>query len=132
MVRRFLILTLCAASCLASTPAAFRGRIVEIADQKVQANVIFVMGRNGSLRKVVTSAAQVIYAEDVPQKFRKALPAAALKHGAEVRVTAEEDGHGVWQARHIEILHVPGSPEPREKPQPADRRPRPTLSTRKT
>ena len=116
----------------ASTPAMFRGRVVEIADQPKQAGIVFVMGRNGSLRKVQVGEARVEYADGMPDKFRKPQPSDSLVQGADIRVEAEEQSAGLWRARSIEILQVPGSPKPKEYAPPAPKKtaPRPTLSRR--
>ncbi len=116
-----------------SAPAMFRGRVVEIADQPKQAGMIFVMGRNGALRKVRITDAHVEYAESMPQKFRKPQPSASLIQGADIRVEAEEASAGLWLAHSIEILQVPGSPKPKEYAAPAPKKTapaRPMLSKR--
>ena len=116
----------------ASAPAMFRGRVVEIADQPKQSGLIFVMGRNGSLRKVQVGQAHVEYSDGIPAKFRKPAPSESLVQGADIRVEAEEASAGLWRARSIEILQVPGSPKPKEYVPPAPKKtsPRPTLSRR--
>ena len=116
----------------ASTPAMFRGRVVEIADQPKQAGLIFVMGRNGSLRKVQIGDAHVEYSGSVPGKFRKQVPSDSLVQGADIRVEAEEASAGLWRAHSIEILQVPGSPKPKEYASPAPKKgvPPPPLSRR--
>ena len=116
----------------ASAPAMFRGRVVEIADQPKQAGIVFVMGRNGSLRKVQVGQARVEYGDAIPEKFRKTEPSDSLVQGADVRVEADEASAGLWRARSIEILQVPGSPKPKEYVPPAPKKitPRPTLSRR--
>jgi hypothetical protein len=113
-----LLLTLPA---LGSTPADFRGKVIEFPNYKGSTfGTIFVMGRNGALRKVRVGSARVSYDEHIPTKFRLKQPSQSLTHGAEVRVEAEEDGHGLWRARSIEILGVPGAPAPppRQKANP--------------
>jgi hypothetical protein len=110
-----LLLTLPA---LASTPAHFRGKVIEFPHDKGAASgTIFVMGRNGALRKVQVGSAHVSYDEHIPAKFRHKMASQSLKHGAEVRVEAEENGHGLWRARSIEILGVPGAPAPQPRAQ---------------
>jgi len=121
---------LLASGLYAATPGTFRGHVVELADVKKVPDEIYVISPNGSLRRVRISDARVSYSDEVPAKYRTEEAATVLVHGAEVRVTAEEDGHGAWRASTIEILHVPGSPRARRKPLPEDRTPRPTLSRR--
>jgi hypothetical protein len=125
-----IIVLLLAGTLFAATPGSFRGHVVELADVKKLPDEIYVISPNGSLRRVHIADARVSYGDEVPKQYRKFEPAAVLVHGAEVRVTAEEDGHGAWRASTIEILHVPGSPRARRKPLPEDRSPRPTLSRR--
>src|SRR5215831_16985570 len=111
-----LLLTLPA---IASTPAHFRGKVIEFPNSKTStAGTIFVMGRNGAVRKVRVGSARVSYDQHIPTKFRYKQPSQSLKHGADVRVEAEDDGHGLWRARSIEILGVPGAPAPGLKPGP--------------
>ena len=123
-------------AALASTPATFRGKVIEFPNSKNTEATILVMGRNGAVRKVQVGAARVSYAEAIPQKLRRTNPNQSLKHGAEVRVEAEENGHGLWRARTIEILAVPGMPQPeehtRQKPKAPDEKPAagPVLSKR--
>ena len=101
------------------TPADFRGKVIEFPNYKgSNLGTIFVMGRNGALRKVQVGSARVSYDVNIPTKFRLKPPSQSLKHGAEVRVEAEEDGHGLWRARRIEIMGVPGAPAPRAKATP--------------
>lgn len=132
MFLRGLIFAVLLLPLYASAPAMFRGRVVEIADQPKQAGLIFVMGRNGSLRKVQIGEARVEYADGIPAKFRKPAPSESLVQGADIRVEAEEAPAGLWRARSIEILQVPGSPKPKEYTPPAPKKtaPHPTLSRR--
>ncbi len=68
----------------------------------------YVVGKNDSLRLVYTGQASVVYGEEIPQEDRKAQPKRSLVPGAEVRVTAEQDGKGVWRATEVEILSLKG------------------------
>ena len=110
------LLLLLATSLPASTPASFRGRVIEFPTSG-KANMIFVMSRNGSLRRVDVAQAKVSYSEDVPVSMRRKQPSKHLKHGTEVRVLAEENGHGMWRAHSVEILALPGA-KPRPKAEP--------------
>jgi hypothetical protein len=102
------LLLACASS--AGTAASFRGRVVEATAREQKPGLIYILGNNGSLRKVQTEGAQVSYSQQVPRSQRDRQPAEkALKHGAEVRVVAEENGAGVWLARSIEILRLSGA-----------------------
>lgn len=120
----------------ASTPASFRGKVIEFPNTKGTQATILVMGRNGAARKVQIGAAHVVYTEAIPQRLRRTNPNQSLKHGAEVRVEAEENGHGLWRARTIEILALPGMPQPeqhtRQRPKAPGEKPAagPVLSKR--
>lgn len=90
---------------LAGTPGVFRGTLVNgPGNEKVDGRWIYVKGRNGSLRRVEISRAKVSYMDTVPEGKREKLPETALKPGAVVRVTAEQDKDGEWRAEEIELL----------------------------
>jgi len=130
--RRFSIalVLLLGSAALAATPAVFRGKVVELAQKQPAPGTIFVLSRNGSLRQVKIEGAQVEYGAHIPQRLRKPQPQQSLVHGVEVRVEAEENGAGLWHARQIEILRVPGSPALKEPAAPPEQKPAPTLSRR--
>ena len=113
-------LLLLLAPLFAATPASFRGKVIEVASPQPDPNqrIIFVVSKNGALRKVEIGAAKVVFSEELPPKDRAGEASAALKHGAEVRVVAEENGHGVWKARSVEILRLPGAKVDPPKPDP--------------
>ena len=87
----------------AGTPGIFRGTLMHSADGKP--GWVYIQSRNGSMRRVEITHAQVTYANTVPARERAKKPSAL--QGAEVRVTAEQDGQGEWRARQIEILKLP-------------------------
>src|SRR5438067_3202560 len=89
---------------VAGTPGTFRGTLVEASEGTSSCGCIYVQGRNGLVRRVQTGGAQVVYAEDFPASQKKKEPSAALVKGAEVRVEAEPDKDGEWQAQRIELL----------------------------
>ena len=97
-------LPLLGAWALGGTPGSFRGVLWQGAD--TQPGWMYVQSRNDMLRLVRVRGAQVSYSEQVPRKLRQARPASSLRPGAEVRVLAEEDGHGHWRAQQIEILRL--------------------------
>lgn len=102
-----------AVPAFASTPASFRGKVIEFpTDKGTPSGLILVMAKNGAVRRVQVGRAHVSYDQHIPTKFRHKQPSQSLKHGTEVRVEAEENGHGLWRARNIEILGVPGAPAP--------------------
>jgi hypothetical protein len=129
------LISLCAiliASAWAATPASFVGSVIETASAQDNPGMIYVLSRNGSLRKVRLAGAQIVYSQQVPRSQREKLPAQkALTLGVEVRVLAEENGAGVWHARSIEILRLPGAKAPpREAPAPEPSHAGPLLSRR--
>jgi hypothetical protein len=90
---------------LAGTPGVFRGTLVSgPGNEKIDGRWIYVKGRNGSLRRVEISRAKVVYMDSVPETKREKMPEAALKPGAVVRVTAEQDKDGEWRAEEVELL----------------------------
>jgi hypothetical protein len=97
-------LLLLAGWALGGTPGSFRGVLLEGANTKP--GWMYVQSRNDMLRLVQVRGAQVWYGEEIPQKLRQTDASASLQSGAEVRVLAEEDGHGHWRAREIEILRL--------------------------
>jgi hypothetical protein len=107
MTSRMAAVLLLSLTALAGTPGSFRGVLYSGTDTKP--GWWYVVGRNDSMRLVYVARAQVSYADEVPQEDRKPVPAQSLTEGAEVRVTAEQDKHGAWRAREIEILSVKGA-----------------------
>jgi hypothetical protein len=91
------------AAVLAGTPGVFQGKVYQ---ENGNPGWIYVQGRNGTLRRVEVSRARVVYADSVPAGERSKDPTLDLTQGAEVRVTAEQDGSGEWRATRIEILHI--------------------------
>ena len=107
----------------AAISGTFRGIIVRAPEGEASHGWIYVQGRNGNLRRAEVSHATVIYASTVPQDLRKQVPARSLTAGAEVRVTASQDGEGEWRASRVEILRVRAShPRPRPRVQPTNDR----------
>ncbi len=100
----------------AEISGTFRGIIVHAPAGEPTQGWIYVAGRNGNLRRAEVSHAQVLYAGGVPLRFRQKDPSQALKEGAEVRVTASQDGKGEWRASRVEILKVRESHH-RKRPQ---------------
>lgn len=87
-----------------ATEGSFRGVIVRGPSE--QPGWIWVKGAHSTLRKVEVSAAQVVYDKAVPTSDRQRQPRESIKNGVEVRVTAEQDGHGEWRATRVEILNL--------------------------
>ena len=120
------------AAAWAATPATFVGSVIQTASAENSPGMIYVLSRNGSLRKVRLKGAQISYSQQVPRSLREKQPAEkALTLGVEVRVLAEENGAGVWHARSIEILRLAGAKAPpREAPTPEPSHAGPLLSRR--
>jgi hypothetical protein len=102
VVRLIFLHLLLAATVLAGTPGVFRGTLFQTADDKP--GWVYVESRNGALRRVEISKAQVVYSEEVPAPKRQKISSHAVPSGTEVRITAEQDSHGEWRASEIEIL----------------------------
>lgn len=109
MARRlstFAIATIVISSVLlwAGSAGEFRGTIALGPHASEHERWMYVESRNGMSRRVEISHAEVVYGEDVPTAQKHDRPQDALRPGTDVRVTAEEDGHGGWRAVRIEIL----------------------------
>jgi hypothetical protein len=96
--------TLCCSLAEAATQGSFRGTVVEGDKGAPEAGWLYVKGRNGSIRRVDISQANVGYDENVPADQRKPSAREQLAVGAEVRVTAEQGSDGEWRASRVEIL----------------------------
>lgn len=99
---RYLILFLITLVAFAGTPGSFRGVLVRAASGRT--GWMYVHSRNDMLRLVKLSGARTFYADEIPDEQRRRNPAESLQPGAEVRVTASDDGHSRWYAQEIEIL----------------------------
>lgn len=125
---RLLVVVLLAAAAFAGTPGTFRGQLYE--GQNTKPGWVYIVGRNETLRLVHIANASVFYADEFPTRLRKEKPATSLKPGVDVRVTAEQDENGNWQATEIEII----GPETRQRKRNAEPEGafgRPELQTRK-
>jgi hypothetical protein len=90
----------------ANTSGVFRGVLVESPKGEQASGFVFLRARNGSMRKVETSKAQVAYDESVPKEQQMAAASDALKPGADVRITAEQASDGEWHASRIDIMSL--------------------------
>jgi hypothetical protein len=88
----------------ANTSGVFRGVLVESPKGEQANGFVFLRARNGSMRKVETSKAQVAYDESVPKEQQMGAASEALKPGADVRITAEQASDGEWHATRIDIM----------------------------
>lgn len=118
------LLLSCALPLSAEVSGTFRGVIVHAPKGEATQGWIYVAGRNGNLRRAEISHAHVLYANTVPLRLRAKDPEQSLKEGAEVRVTASQDGDGEWRASQVEILKVESEhhrKRPRVRPASEDR-----------
>jgi hypothetical protein len=88
----------------AKTSGVFRGILVENPHGQTPDGFVYLRARNGTMRKVETSKATVAYDESVPKEQQTGAAAEALKPGADVRITAEQEGDGEWHASRIDIM----------------------------
>ena len=95
----------------ASAAGIFRGVVVEAPPAERHSGWIYVNSPNGMMRRVKVSRAHVYYAQNVPLSLRQERPAKSLVNGTEIRVTAEQDGDGEWNASEIEILRLRHRPK---------------------
>ncbi len=107
-----LVLLLVGAQTLSGSAAGiFRGFVVEAPPSEARSGWIYVNSPNGMMRRVKVSKARVYYAQTVPLALRQERPAKSLVSGTEIRVTAEQDGDGEWNASEIEILRLRRRPK---------------------
>ncbi len=92
-----------AISSLAAT-GSFTGQVVNGPNQDVNKKWIYVQGPRGGARRVEVSGAKIAFAGSVPKKDRGGKPEDAIREGAQVRVTASQDGDGEWKASSVEIV----------------------------
>jgi hypothetical protein len=88
----------------ANTSGVFRGVLVESPKGEQANGFVFLRARNGTMRKVETSKAQVAFDESVPKEQQMGAASEALKPGADVRITAEQASDGEWHASRIDIM----------------------------
>jgi hypothetical protein len=102
VVRR-LFVPLLAASLAFGTNGSFVGRVVKGPNTDASRNWLYVQSPHGSVRRVDVSAAKIGYAAGVEKKDRAK---DAVREGAQVRVTASQDGEGEWKATKVEIVRL--------------------------
>ena len=87
----------------ANTSGVFRGILVEDPHGSSK-GFLYLRSHNGNMRRVETSKATVAFDESVPKEQQMGAAADALKPGADVRITAEQEGDGEWHASRIDIM----------------------------
>ena len=88
----------------AKTPGIFRGVLMEIPQGEPTTGFVYLRARNGNMRKVEIAKAVIAYDASVPKEQQTTAPSDALKPGADVRITAEQEGDGEWHASRIDIM----------------------------
>jgi hypothetical protein len=84
----------------------FQGIVVP-GSAKESGKFIYIQSKNGNLRRVKVTDAEVYYGETVPVAQRTKEASECLKEAAEVRVAAAQGKNGEWTAKEIIILHLP-------------------------
>lgn len=90
----------------AETPGTFRGEVVHAPKgEQVSAGLLYLLGRDGNVRRVVVARARVVYDASVAPKDRAQAARKMLIPGTEVRVTALLDAHsGEWTASRVVVI----------------------------
>ena len=89
----------------AQTQGTFRGEVVAAPRGEPASGLIYMMGRDGNVRRVVLARAASVYDAAVPDRERKPPAQRALVPGTEVRVTALVDANsGEWTASRVEVI----------------------------
>jgi hypothetical protein len=83
---------------------SFVGQVVNGPNLDSNKKWVFVQGPRGPVRRVEISAAKISFSSSVAKKERDARPEDAVREGAQVRVTASQDGQGEWKASAVEIV----------------------------
>ena len=88
----------------ANISGMFRGILVESPKGEPSTGFVYLRARNGNTRKVETSKATIAYDESVPKEQQTGAASDALKPGADVRITAQQEADGEWHATRIDIM----------------------------
>ncbi len=89
----------------AETQGTFRGEVVRPPRNERSAGLLYLLGRDGNVRRVIVTRAAVDYDAAVPAGDRTQSARRALVPGTEVRVTALVDAEsGEWTASRIEVI----------------------------
>lgn len=96
---------LLASGLWAETQGTFRGEVVSPPRGEWSAGLLYLMGRDGNVRRVVVARAAIVYDSEVPSGDRRQPAGKALVPGTEVRVTALVDSaSGEWTASRVEVI----------------------------
>jgi hypothetical protein len=98
-------LLLLTAGLWAETQGTFRGEVVSPPQGERSAGLLYLMGHDGNVRRVVVAQAAIVYDATVPSGERVKSARKALTPGTEVRVTALVDAKsGEWTASRVEVI----------------------------
>lgn len=96
---------LLASGLWAETQGTFRGEVVLAPRGERSPGLLYLMGRDGNVRRVVVARAAIVYDAAVPIADRRQPAGRALVPGTEVRVTALVDANsGEWTASRVEVI----------------------------
>jgi len=122
MAKTACIVLFCATAAIAAFAALgiFQGEIVK-PPQTQDSKWLFVQSRNGNLRRVDISNAKVDYDQSIPQTRRHKAAKEDLRPSVQVRIVADQDERGEWQAKNVLILSLePQQPKGRDEMPTAD------------
>ncbi len=85
---------------------SFTGQVVNGPNLDANKKWVFIQGPRGPVRRVDIHGARVTYGSTVKKQDKAGKPEDAIHEGAEVRVTASQDGDGEWKASAVEIVTV--------------------------
>jgi hypothetical protein len=89
----------------AKSLGTFRGEVVRPPQGESSVGLLYLMGHDGNVRRVIVARAAIVYAESVPTGDRLKPARQALTPGSEVRVTALVDAKsGEWTASKVEVI----------------------------
>jgi hypothetical protein len=96
---------LLASGLWAEMQGTFRGEVVSAPRGEWSSGLLYLMGRDGNVRRVVVARAAIVYDAAVPSGERRQPAGKALVPGTEVRVTALVDANsGEWTASRVEVI----------------------------
>jgi len=89
----------------AGAAGTFLGEVVSPPRGEPSVGLLYLLGRDGNVRRVIVKRAAIVYDTSVPFSDRTGSARTALVPGAEVRVTALVDAKsGEWTASRVEVI----------------------------
>ncbi len=104
-MRKLLFLLVFVAAAVAAA-GSFTGQVVNGPNLDTTKKWVFIQGPRGPVRRVDVSGAKITFSPSAKKHAKDTRPEDAIHEGAEVRVTASQDGEGEWKATAIEIVKV--------------------------